>query len=450
MSLVHKASQLCAIDQLELFRTQPTCGQIAQSIAVPHFSIGSLDAATNMLEFLVQGSGDQYIDLAKTKLHLRVHLEVNNARVRDADDKVWPTANFLGSLFQQCDVLLNDKLITSSNNMYAYRSYIEQLLNYSDKTIERQLASQLFFPDDADSGMDALNTGAVKRRLYSKDGADFELRGPLFHDLANQGAYLVNNVDVRFRLTRAPNKFCLTSSDFAAVLASAAPPVTGRAAKDYRVVIDYAALLVQKVTLNPDNQMAIEKVLRTRNAIYSMRRTEIKSFNISAGDQTFTREHINLGLAPKYAIVGLVPTRAAQGDYASNPYNFKHYNISSISLNVDGEQVPRGGISCNFDAGKNLALEAYDSLVEVVGKWRTDCPFSIARRDYHSGFTLFGFQIAPELVDGAFNLVRNTNIRLDITFASALPENATVIVWFAYDGVLEIDHDREIYYDFSA
>src|SRR5712691_3394562 len=131
MSLVHKDSVPCTVDQLELFRTQPTCSQVAQSVTVPHYVINALNSSTQVLEFLVQGSGDQYVDLAKTKLHVKFRVKRNNVDLTAAQDRVAPLTNFLGSMFQQCDIFLNDKCITSSNNLYAHRAYLELLLNYS-------------------------------------------------------------------------------------------------------------------------------------------------------------------------------------------------------------------------------------------------------------------------------------------------------------------------------
>jgi hypothetical protein len=202
------------------------------------------------------------------------------------------------------------------------------------------------------------------------------------------------------------------------------------------------------VTLNAHNQLALEQVLRRNNAIYNLQRTELKSFTISAGDSSFTKDHINLGLSPKYAIVGLVETEALQGEYNKNPFNFKHFNLKHIALNIDGEQVPRGGITCDYEHG--IYLDAYDSLVDVVGKWKSDNAMMINREEYAKGYALYGFQIAPEMIEGAFNLIRNTNIRMDLQFAQPLDKNVTVLVWFAYDSVLEVDANREIFYDFSG
>jgi hypothetical protein len=432
-----------------LFKTLPTCSQVTRSTSVPHYSISSLDSGTNVLEWIIQGSGDQYIDLVKTKLYVRFNIKdgKNNIAV---DAKVAPLTNFLGSMFKQCDIFLNEKLVTSSNNLYAHRAYIEQLLNYTKQTADNQLASQLFYKDTSGrfNSDEAANEGFKTRKEYAKESRMVEMEGPLFTDLTNQGRYLVNNVDIRVRLTRNSDQFCLMSFDHEGVTSGTGTNLTTTNEKKYQVYVQQAVLKVQKVTLEPGAQLSIEKMLRSQNGLYNMNRTEMKSFTIGAGDTSFTREHISLGLSPKYAIVGLVATTAMQGDFKRNPFEFQHFNLKQISMNVDGEQIPLGGINCDYQ--NNMHLEAYQSLVEIAGKWKSDNSFMFSREVYPQGNALYGFQLSPELIDGAFNLVRNTNIRLDLQFATQLPENVTVLVWFSYDSVLEVDSNREIHYDFSA
>jgi hypothetical protein len=446
MSLIHPKSPNCTIEQLELFSSLPTCSQVQRSVSVPHYSISSLTSGTNILEWVIQGSGDQYIDLAKTKLYVKFKIMEDQGKLKVdkaaagtnpavEKSKVAPLSNFIGSMWNQCDIFLNEKLVTSSNNLYSHRAYIEQLLNYGPDTGEKQLSTQLFYLDTAGKhDTNADNKGFNKRQEFINGSRACEIIGPLFTDLTNQPKYLINNVDVRIKLSRHNDPFCLMGFD--------------GDQKGYNVQIEEAILYVQKVNLDSRVQLAHETVLRKNNAIYNMQRTELKSFTIAAGDTSFTREHISLGLSPKYAIVGLISTQAMQGLLSKNPFNFNHYNLKKISMNVDGEQVPLNAINCDY-ANENY-MEGYQSLLDVVGKWKTDQSLMIDREEYAKGYTLYGFQLCPEMISGAFNLVKNTNIRLDLQFSSRLPENVTVLVWFAYDSVLEINASREVFYDFSA
>ena len=81
---------------------------------------------------------------------------------------------FLHSMFSQVNVSLGEKEISSSNNRYTYRAYLETLLDYGKPAKESQLSSSLWYKDIA-GHMDvthvredrATNAGLVKCTLFS-------------------------------------------------------------------------------------------------------------------------------------------------------------------------------------------------------------------------------------------------------------------------------------------
>ena len=88
------------------------------------------------IEFNIPGSGEDYIDLTNTFLHLGVKITAaDGANIADAA-AIGPVNLLMHSLFSQVDVALNDKLVSSSTNTYAYRAYLETLLNYGKEAKE--------------------------------------------------------------------------------------------------------------------------------------------------------------------------------------------------------------------------------------------------------------------------------------------------------------------------
>ena len=67
--------------------------------------MASLDSSGPM-EFLITGSGNDYLDLANTKLHVQVKVTRANGDDLDLADPVGPVNNWLHSLFSQVDVYL--------------------------------------------------------------------------------------------------------------------------------------------------------------------------------------------------------------------------------------------------------------------------------------------------------------------------------------------------------
>ena len=91
------------------------------------------------VEFVVPGSGAQYIDLKETQLYVKCSLRMGNGSaipgIPDDDQSpkedayVSVTHNLLNSLWKQVDVFMGDKLISTSGQNYPYKSYIDVLLN---------------------------------------------------------------------------------------------------------------------------------------------------------------------------------------------------------------------------------------------------------------------------------------------------------------------------------
>ena len=137
MTFVHRHSCEEVKSELDLFTVTPTQNSIVDSRIVEHQPMASLDSG-GPIEFLIPGSGDDYIDLANTMLHVQVKVTRANGDDLLLALPVGPVNNWLHSLFSQVDVYLNGTLVTPSTNTYAYRAYIETLLSY-----DTQLTGQL-------------------------------------------------------------------------------------------------------------------------------------------------------------------------------------------------------------------------------------------------------------------------------------------------------------------
>ena len=67
-------------------------------------------------------------------------------------------------------------------------------------------------------------------------------------------------------------------------------------------------------------------------------------------------------------------TQAYNGTYSTNPFNFKHHNLTQVGVYVDGEQIPRKPLFLNFDEtrGQNVtaAIKACSQALESYPKMR--------------------------------------------------------------------------------
>ena len=225
MAFVHRQSCEGVNTELYLFIVTPTQISIVDSHVVEHQPTASLDS-DGPIEFLIPGSGDNYLDLASTTLHVQVKVTQANGDDLDLADPVGPVNNWLHSLFSQVDVYLNGTLVTPSTNTYAYRAYIETLLSYGTDAKVTQLTSQLWHKDTA-THMDAVeivdgpaaNEGFVARRANIVRSRGVDMMGRIHVDLFLQDKFLINGVDVKIRLVRSKSAFAL--------MAGGNKPITG-------------------------------------------------------------------------------------------------------------------------------------------------------------------------------------------------------------------------------
>ena len=96
---------------------------------------------------------------------------------------------------------------------------------------------------------------------------------------------------------------------------------------------------------------------------------------------------------------------AFNGNYAKNPFNFKHYALSEISLHLDGHTQPIKPLKPNFS--NHQYIQAFLSLFTGAGKENRDEGNDIVREDYPNGYALYAIVLSLDLAEERhFNLVK--------------------------------------------
>jgi hypothetical protein len=437
MAFFHESSCECTKTELDLFAVPPTQTSIETGVFCDYHPLTSIGDG-GPIEFEVSGTGENYIDLSNTYLYIKAKvIKLDGTNIAD-DAAVGPTNNFLHSLFSQVDIALNGTQITTSTNTYPYRSMIETLLTYGDDAKKTQLTSALFAKDDAGEMNSValvgghVNNGYLTRRTYSTGSKMFDLMGRLHADIFFQNRYLLNEVTMKIKLNRSNDRFCLMSGD------------------RYTVKIVGAELLVRKVKLSPSVFLAHARALEYGTAKYPIKRVVCKAFTVPQGYLDVSHEKLYSGQIPARLVVTLVDNEGYNGVFARNPFNFHHFDLCEIGVYLDGQQVHAiKPLKPNFEDG--LYVDAYMSLFGGTGKINRDEGNHITRSDYTSGYTLYAYDLSPDLAeDDHFNLTRQGSVRLYLKFANALPRTVTVIAYAEFENLIEIDRNRNIVYDFGV
>ena len=421
----------CVKSELDLFSLPLTQESIQSGYWVEFKPVASL-TDTAPIEFNISGSGDDYIDLDNTFLHVQAKIVRANGDSLTAEDSVGPVIYWLNSLFSQIDVTMNDTMITSSNNTYPYRALLEALLSFGKGAKKSHLTSALWFKDENMESLTA-NPGLTARKAFSDLSKTVDMMGKLHLDITNQDRYLLNGVDMHIRLVRSRDAFSLMSNK-----------------AEYKVEIEDASLYIRRAKINPAVQLGHIKGLELTSAKYPIQRVDVKAYTLSAGSRSFVQENLFFGQVPRRVVLGLVDNAAYNGHIEKNPFHFKHHKLNHLALYLDGQQVASKALTPNF--ANNINVRSYCQLFIGTGKYFNDEDNDLTRSNYVNGHTLFAFDMTPDLSGDSdvFNLVKQGNLRVELTFAEELQNSVNFVVYVEFNNIIEIDRNRNVFVDYRA
>ena len=485
MSYVHSRSKRCEKSEIDLFSVPPTQLSLEKGRWIDYRPLSSVQNDDAAMTFLIAGT-DEYIDLSRTILTVEGKIETSSTVNAD----IAPVNNFLHSLFKQVDVYLNGKQVTPAMGTYPYHAYLETLLNYDVSAKKSQLSSALYFKDtpgkmdqngslqstkevtvyqsgDGDASADTTkekvtvmlpgtgNQGFAKRSEFISGKKKFALSGPIFSDIFMCDRLLLNKLELKVVLNRSPNTFCLMDLN--------------TPSKKPRVKFEDVVLKIRKVKVDDIVSAANEVALKKTPALYPIGRVECKALSIPAGLPHVRKDNIFSGTIPKSFVFGLVDAKAYSGMYGAvsasgtpskiisngNPYNFKHYNVSTITLTVNGEEIPFKQLNLDYKGEPNGTtkefVQAYNTLFSGTGKMYANTGLDITREDYPNGYTLYAFDLTPDMCNssGYFNAVQRGSLSLDITFDGAPAAPVAMVCYGDFENVISIDSQRNVIYDIS-
>lgn len=388
------------------------------------------------IDFRIVGNTAQYLDLHDHFCYFRLKVVKFDGHDMPAGADVSTVNLFMHSLFSQCEVSINNQTVSNSNNCYMYKAYLETMLSYGTDYLKSQATCALFYEDTQGGVTDKTNEGYAKRAKFIAQSKPVELIDKLKFDLANQHRYILNDTTVTISLTKAPEIFSLCYNRNADLKVE---PILNPKVK----FLD-ASLFVRKHVLYPSIVLSHQKLLSSgQNALYPFKKSDVKFFAIPQSSQTFVEENIFLSTLPSRIVLCMVASNGFVGDYTKNPYIFKHFDISYISLSVNNVPIPIKGL--NLDFSTNTYLIPYYLLYCSMGISGHDQGLLIDRETFGSQHTFFAFDICHEAgSDSTLTLDKTGSVRVELQFSKPLPEAVNLLVYSENQKVLEIDAFRQL------
>ena len=396
------------------------------------------------IEFFIPGSSDEYIDLNDTMLYLRGKVHKEDKTNLTAGALIAFSNVPLASLFSDVSVVINDRQVEGGNHMYPYKTYMSYLLRFNKEAIDTHVRGTGFYKDEFGK-MEATNqVGFKARNLLIEGSKTFEFCGPITLDIFQQNRYLLPHADVRLKFLRHKTDFALLSHDKPSSGGNPEiPQIKGS------IDLEEAILFVRRVKVSPSVLRGHIVGLDQHNAMYPIQRTEMQTFTITTGSQSFNKENIFRGQLPKLLVLGMVENDAFNGNLKKNPFNFQHFDLNFLALYRDGEASPYRPFQPDFT--NNLCMLDYMSLFQSLELWNRDETIPITFEMFKSGYALYTFNLAPDLaLTGHEQPYRDGNLRLEFKFARALPTTINVVLMAVFDGRIEITKSREVLLDYKS
>lgn len=437
MAKIHHLSSLTALPELDLFGVPPTQLSIERDICTEYRPISTLSNSSSLINFEIFANNDEYIQFNKTELMLRIRIDISKKGKIDlkADDwkLIWPVNNLLHSMIKQINVAIGNNDITVSSNNYAYRAYLETLFNYNINAKQNFLTASLWYADKP-GNMEEFNFSRNKiiknvDHVNISQGQEIELIGRLHLDISNQDKAIIGGSKINISITPNDPKFYIMCDD------TIKPTVH---------ILD-ACLFVHKSKICREIIVAHNIALKTTTAKYPIERIDVKSFNVLTGVLDYHINDVHNGVLPRKIFVACVSSDSFNGSLKKNPFNFQHFNIRQIACIYDGYQYPLKAYQPDFE--NNKFIREYFGLFETLNQTGFDCAPDIDRESYARGFTIFGFNFAPDLNEGP-NIVGHVSplkfgsLRLELKFDYPLPHPINVIVFSEFDSLIEINEAR--------
>jgi hypothetical protein len=150
-----------------------------------------------------------------------------------------------------------------------------------------------------------------------------------------------------------------------------------------------AKLFVKRIRVDPELLSAQNTTLKEGGiARYNLTRVELKTFAFPAGLTSLSMDNAVLDSIPKRLLFTMVKNTDFLGSLDTNPYNFRHYILSSFVMFVNGKQFPNEGLSLDMCHEKSSVM-GYRTLFDRSGIHHSNAGLQITHDMYISGFLCY-------------------------------------------------------------
>ena len=328
------------------------------------------------IEFVLPGSRE-YLDFSRSYFRMELILKkTGGGNLADADAR-WLAPNAFHTIIKQPSVYVNGTPTTEQTDTYAYKAYLETILNYRTEDEETILKPEGYYSAlnhplytlianqinrthndykaSTSEQQKAIN-GMLEMRGKTTGGKTIVLYGTPHVDLFNTGRMLIPGVDLKIRFTLNDPKFFVNGLNAVA---------TGVRLQAGDLKMKFFACMV-KVRSDMYNHIATARLQRNLDVYYPTVRSEIRTYTLQNIHSSFEATDVFNGRVPDRVVVGRVYQDAFTGKHANNPFNFKKDKITNMKQVMEGEEYPYLPLELH-GADSELDMSGYHRLLHARG-----------------------------------------------------------------------------------
>lgn len=397
----------------------------------------SVENRNTPMVYEIDGTDVHYLNLNESKLYIRGKIvnEDGSAINYQADKAVTAYAlanNSLHSLLKSATVHIQETEITPKLGDYTFRAYIESVLG-KGKDYCKSLARAAGYHKTKDEES-TTDPGWIARCDEVDKSGTFEFIGRPHLDIMHQTKYILPGLNVRISFTRSEDAF---------VIQTKGTTLPG----NLKVKILEAKLYVTKHIILPSEQLKQLKQWEKEPIRYPMREIQMKSYTLPTGTLSHHNQSLITSLLPDRLVIGLVDSNNVHGRYSLNPFVFKDFGLSHISITCNSDVVSLQELDVDF-AG-NRYVRAYNQIFEGLGITDCDSGIVLTKEEFTKGKTFFVFDLRH--IRGAAAPARYGNCVINLRFKAATTHAISVMCYLEYPSCLNIDSDKNVWFtDYSS
>jgi hypothetical protein len=427
-----KAEEIIAEDIAGLF--DPPRIEASYETSFPGDTVPlATSSRADLLEFLLQKS-EHFLDTSEC--YLSMHCKILNQSPASKFQAA-PVHAFFYALFDRVEIELNGTPLTSTFRDVPYKAFFTILFKYPKCVKDTSLGPMLWIEDEWKYITERKlppenNEGLEARYNIAYDVAtnlprEFQVIGRLMHEFFFLEEYIIPGVQVRMRLFRKPDSFCLLTN---------ADDNT-----QFEIQLTEIKLHYRYVKPFPKYVNAIEKKLSSTAATYAIYDAfDIRARQLQAGMKSFALDNFfDSQVLPNRVIFALVTDENYLGSLKHNPFHFQSFGLEQISVIIENQTL-----SYKVDFEHGFYGELFMSLSSQMGMKQFDCSPNIKYADMANGLAFFPFDLTASRDTHNAHISTTKNVRVELNFKNFLTQHLQLLILTESPFMFQLDKQRNL------